>query len=136
MLLKFGYGEEIYIKKSEEDLNIEENFAKARYLAYGKLFDLGEFAKSKVKDKEPLSKIEYYSGKIYEKVSEYESKIRLYVYKKCERLNKAKVGDNRYQYDKYDNGKWELDTSFYDEKYNGGTKKVGLQKYKKILKNV
>ena len=34
VLLKFGYGTESYIKKSEQDLNIKEDFAKARYLAY------------------------------------------------------------------------------------------------------
>ena len=118
VLLKFGYGTESYIKKSEQDLNIKEDFAKARYLAYGKLFDLDKFAKDKVKDKvkdkERLSKIEGYSGEISNKVSEYESRIRLYMYEKYERL-----GDNNYAYDKYNNGKWELDEDFYNLKYKG-----------------
>ena len=115
VLLKFSYGTESYIKKSKQDLNIEEDFAKARYLAYGKLFDLGEFAKSKVKDKERLSKIEGYSGELSNKVSEYEGRIIFYMYEKYKRL-----GNNNYAYDKYDNENWELDESYYqNEEYNG-----------------
>ena len=119
MLLKFGYGEKSYIKKSEEELNIEEDFAKARYLAYSKLFNLGEFAKSKVKDKKQLSKIEYYSGEISNIASEYESKIRTYFSEKCERLENGKMEGFSYRYDRYNNGEWELDEDFYNKEYNG-----------------
>lgn len=118
VLLKFGYGTESYIKKSEQDMNIKEDFEKARYLAYGKLFDLDKFAKDKVKvkDEERLSKIEGYSGEISNKVSEYESKIRSYMHGKYERLE----NNYHYEYDKYDGKNWELDNDYYyNGKYNG-----------------